>query len=308
MRSPGKFLQVVGALALVAWTGAGSGAVEQNFGALVEEVRGGRDGQDELGGRLASLEAGVGELAARVAELSSAREAVPSVAAAVEPPAEVPAATDTVQDAAEAEPAPEPVVEAPPPAVEEAPPEPATRRSFLSFRLPSDDFRLDERRRWAVVPSLSRVGFDAKSTLHDFTGVTSDVEGELEVDLSRPTEGLGGEIRARVATLTTGLEDRDEEMLETLSAEAHPTIRYELTGFRSDADEGSGTALGDMTIRGVTRPLEVPLRWGLDDANRLLVEGEAPLRLPDWRVPVPKPLECRVHDGRGSQDHRSRAG
>ena len=47
------------------------------------------------------------------------------------------------------------------------------KKSFLAFKLPSDDFRFDERRTWTVLPTLSRVGFDAVTTLHDFTATTS---------------------------------------------------------------------------------------------------------------------------------------
>src|SRR6185436_10140595 len=60
------------------------------------------------------------------------------------------------------------------------------RKSFLAFH---KTMRLE------IVPSLSRVGFDAKSTLHDFSGTTSKVAGELTTCLARPEQSCRGEIR-----------------------------------------------------------------------------------------------------------------
>ena len=98
-----------------------------------------------------------------------------------------------------------------------APPQEATasaapRKSFLAFQLPSQSFAFDERQSLVLLPQLSRVGFDAKSTLHDFSGVTSAVEGELDVCLARPGEGCSGRISVRAASLDTGLGKRDEPL------------------------------------------------------------------------------------------------
>jgi len=195
------------------------------------------------------------------------------------------------------------------PAPEQAPPEPApgpkgaevpaapaaAKRSFLAFRLPSDAFRFDERRTWSVLPALSRVGFDGKSTLHDFSGTTSRVEGEIEADPSRPGDSPEGRIRVQAAALDTGSSGRDEEMREHLAAKDHPELVFELTGFEAPevdlaAMKTSGRVRGRMTIRGVTRELSMPVRISVDEARRLCVEGEAPLDLEDYDVPVPSKL------------------
>ena len=116
--------------------------------------------------------------------------------------------------------------------------------------LPEDDFRFDERRSWVVVPSQSRVGFDAKSTLHDFSGTTSQVAGELAFDLSRPDEDPRGEIHVEAAGLDTGNADRDQDMRQHLDTAGHPELRFRLERFAPatiDAEQAAvhGTAHGN---------------------------------------------------------------
>jgi polyisoprenoid-binding protein YceI len=169
------------------------------------------------------------------------------------------------------------------------------RASFLAFKLPSDDFRLDERRAWSILPALSRVGFDAKTTLHDFTATTSEIEGEIEADLSKPGDAPRASIRVRAASLASGNSGRDEAMREHLAVARHATLEFELTRFEvAEVDlaamRASGQALGRMTVRGLTQEVAMPLRLSIDAARRLCVEGEMTLDLTRFQVPVPSKL------------------
>lgn len=169
------------------------------------------------------------------------------------------------------------------------------RKSFLSFRLPSQGFSFDLLQRWTLIPSLSRVGFDARSTLHDFTGVTSALGGELLTNPARAEERCSGLIAVQAATLDTGLEDRDQEMLKHLATQDHPEIRFEWTGFVPGTVDAAGmtvqgTVTGSLTIRGVTRPLSMPVEVSVDSSRRLVIAGEAPIKLSDFEIPVPSKL------------------
>ncbi|MEW6071275.1 MAG: YceI family protein [Planctomycetota bacterium] len=248
--------------------------------------------------RTAGLAAEIRALSAAVAALASAPHeaagepvllATPAVAAPEEPAAPAPSGAEGPSPAV-APPAGDLAAIAP-----AAPPEPAPKRSFLAFQLPSDDFRFAERRRWTIVPSLSRVGFDGTSTLHDFTGATSAVAGELDFDLSRPALAPAGAVRVEAKTLRTGIEGRDEGMFEHLDVERHAEIRFVLQGFEAqevnaEARKVTGVARGTMTIRGVARDYAMRVVATVDDSRRLLLEGEAPLALSDFGVPVPNKL------------------
>ena len=169
------------------------------------------------------------------------------------------------------------------------------KRAFLSFSLPSQSFSFAGRQRLALVPSLSRVGFDAKSTLHDFSGVTQKVEGELEVDLANPAAGCSGAVRVDARSLDTGMADRDAGRREQLSVEAHPQLRFTWTGVRdaqvdAAAQKLTAVALGKLAIKGVEREVAFPVRVSVDASKRVAIEGELEVAMKDWGVEPPSQL------------------
>lgn len=188
------------------------------------------------------------------------------------------------------------------PMVERASPPPASQASsassgkrFLTFQLPSQSFDLEKAQRFVILEAASRVGFDAKSTLHDFSGSCTKVRGELKACLGRPAEDCQGEISAEAAALQTGLEDRDEEMRKNLDTAQHPTIRFEWLGFETKSVEAKGSkfagdAKGKLTIRGVSREFVIPVQVSTDASHRLSISGQAKVKLPDYGVPVPSKL------------------
>lgn len=174
-----------------------------------------------------------------------------------------------------------------------APPE--AKKSFLAFKLPSSTFSFAGRQRLAIVPALSRVGFDAKSTLHDFSGVTSSVEGELVADLAHPDAGCSGSIRVRSASLDTGVADRDAEMRTRLAVAEHPELRFDWRSFEvrevdAAAQKTSGEARGLLTIRGVAREVSMPVTVSVDENKRVSIAGELRLRLSQFNVEAPNKL------------------
>lgn len=283
-------------------------ALEVNLSALDERADArARDVQEALGAELAELRSGLARVQARLAapaeatpaasagpggaELPAASIAAPAASAASgeSAPTRGPDGGATLPPAAEtarAAPAGEP------PAASAAP---AGRSSFLAFRLPQDDFRFDERRTWRIVPEQSRVGFDAKSTLHDFSGTTSAVQGTIAFAPARPALDPAGAIAVRAAALSTDNDARDEAMREHLDAARHAEIVFRLASFEpAEVDEAHGlvrgTARGTLVVRGAERPFAMPVRATIDAGRRLLLEGEAPLALPSFGVPVPSKL------------------
>jgi polyisoprenoid-binding protein YceI len=238
-----------------------------------------------LASRLGSLETELARLshaeAERAERLAAALRELPSGArAALEPlPVEEPIATT-------------PVFEIEPQA---APPQPAASRSFLAFKLPAHEQGFEGRRTYDVLGELSRVGFDAKSTLHDFTGTSGSVRGSVQVDLSRPADGISGSVEVEARSLSTSNEARDEAMLEHLDVERHPRITFTPSAFEVEAVDVAqrtvkGTVRGRMIVRGVEREVEMRVNGHLDEARRLVVEGEMSLALPDYGVEVPSKL------------------
>lgn len=177
---------------------------------------------------------------------------------------------------------------APEPAAEEAPP--ARKRGLFSFKM-TEGLDFAQRQRYEVIGSLSRVGFDAKSTLHDFSGVTTEVSGFFTGRLDA-SGSLAGKVAAKVAELKTGVSGRDEEMLKVLEASQHPELAFALERLevqQSDpaAHTARAVAHGTFTIRGVGKPLAVPLEFSVDRSRRLVVAGEVKLLLSEFGVEPP---------------------
>jgi polyisoprenoid-binding protein YceI len=223
-------------------------------------------------------------LAAAEAPLTALEAAPPVAPVPAQEPATTPASSTPV------DPAPAPAEATDLPA-----PEPKKRPSFLAFRLPSDDFSFDGPRTWEVVPELSRVGFDAKSTLHDFTGVTQAVAARLHLDLAHLDRTATGTIDVDPKTLDTGLAGRDEAMRDHLGTDEHEAIRFVLTSMEpgevdTRAMKVSGTARGRMTIHGVVREVAMPVRMSIDGGRRLHIDGEMPLVMSTYDIEVPSQL------------------
>ncbi len=205
------------------------------------------------------------------------------------------------------------IVIAPPPAIEVTPPapvevvpmpvEPAApvapaappKKGFLGFQLPSASFAFDQRQKFAIVPSLSRVGFNAKSTLHDFSGVTSKVDGTLSVNLAKANEKPLGTITAESNSLDTGLVGRDKDMKQSLGVEQFKTLEFQWTAFTPGAVDAkamtvAGDATGKLTIRGKSHDVTMPVKVSVDASKRVAIEGELKIKLSDYDVVPPSQL------------------
>jgi len=261
--------------------------VGENFERLARAI------EDGAVRRQAELRHDLGAVESRLAQLervdrTRADSAPPPAADGASPPSAAPTAAP--DGAANASPG------AAEPAGSAAPKAPASQ-GFLSFKLPNRTLQFDREQTYEVVAELSRVGFDAKSTLHDFTGVTSKVRGELRANLADPAGAWRGHIECDAATLVTGVDGRDATMREHLDTAHHPAIAFTLAAFEPDRDgidsasqRCSGVATGRMTIRGVERDLRMPVKLHVDDGMRLCIDGQTSVRLPDFGVPVPSQL------------------
>ncbi|MEM7262114.1 MAG: YceI family protein [Planctomycetota bacterium] len=175
---------------------------------------------------------------------------------------------------------------------------PEASTGFLRFDVPQSALDPETPQRFSVIGSLSRVGFDGKSTLHDFTGVTSAVTGNFQLAPNASRTVASGTIVVDVATLRTGVEGRDRDMRTLLKLDEHPELRFTLEKVeRRESDEDDAatdrsavTASGSLSIAGVTHPIQssVTLEW--KGGRRLTIEGEVPVRLTDFSIPPPSQL------------------
>jgi len=239
----------------------------------------------QVGQSLTAVSQGLQVLAEAVAQDSAVREA--ARAAAIAP--------IVLAEPVPAEPAPAAVAVEPVPAPVEPAPEAAPKKGFLSFKVPSQGFAFDKLQRFAIVPSLSRVGFDAKSTLHDFSGVTTSLLGEITANLARPGEGCAGAVIAQSASIDTGLEARDESMREILEPKKFPEIRFDWTSFEATSVDAAGQkvaglAKGKLSLHGISRDVQMPVTVAVDGSKRLAIDGQTKIKMSDYGVKPPSKL------------------
>jgi len=260
-----------------------SAALESGVGELARSLDdSARQRAIALDMRLGTIEEGLSHLVERTSALDApSRETIASLPA---PP----------EDADRSPPAAATTPLAPPPALPAADPAPPAAGT-LGFRLPSGRFRFDAAQRFQALGSLSRVGFDAKSTLHDFTGAATGVTGEFSLNLADPAAGCRGWVEIDSGTIRTGVDGRDEEMRKLLRTATSPAIRFEIDSLESPqvnaaAQTVGGTAVGKLIIGGESRDIRVPVRLAVDESRRLVVEGEWSLLMSDYAITPPRQL------------------
>lgn len=106
----------------------------------------------------------------------------------------------------------------------------------------------------------SRLGFVARHAMvTKVRGQFRDFTGTLHLDAEDPTRSTA-EVTIQVASLTTAQDQRDEHLRgpEFFDAEQHPTITFRSTS-AEQVDDDTYRLTGDLTIKGVTRPVSIDL-------------------------------------------------
>ena len=157
---------------------------------------------------------------------------------------------------------------------------------------------------WALDASHSNVAFEARHAM------VSKVRGQFttfDADVAIGENLTDSKVRASVdlSSVETGNEQRDEHLRgsDFFLVEQHPQMVFESTEIREDG--GDYKIVGDLTVRGVTRPVTFDLElngvtidpWGNDRAG---FEAVTTINRKDWgldwNVPLEKGLGVLVGD------------
>jgi polyisoprenoid-binding protein YceI len=104
----------------------------------------------------------------------------------------------------------------------------------------------------------TRLGFSARHAMvTTVRGSFGEFEGTAKIDAADPTKS-SVEIRLKVASITTGQQQRDEHLRSSdfLEIEKYPEIVFRSTAVEQVDDE-TATITGDLTIKDVTRPISI---------------------------------------------------
>jgi polyisoprenoid-binding protein YceI len=140
----------------------------------------------------------------------------------------------------------------------------------------------------------SFVGFRIKEQLAtigatEAVGRTPSIDGSLTIEGSTVT---AVSLTADMTDIVTNNSQRNSRVQSALSTSEFPTANFTLTrpfdipASLSDGDQFSVSAVGDLTIVGVTNEIEIPLEAQVV-GDLVVVVGSVDLSFDDWNVSVP---------------------
>ncbi len=149
---------------------------------------------------------------------------------------------------------------------------------------------------WELDKSHSEVGFTVK---HMVIATVNGVFGEFEGTVNFDPENLSAskiEGTANVASIDTKNERRDQHLRsdDFFNAEQYPNITFVSSEIKK-SDDGF-VAVGDLTIRDVTKTIEIPFTlagpiqdpWG---GTRVAIDGSATINRLDFNVKWNKAMD-----------------
>jgi polyisoprenoid-binding protein YceI len=143
---------------------------------------------------------------------------------------------------------------------------------------------------YAFDPNHTRLYFVARHAMvTKVRGTFREVTGSLHLDAAEP-EKSGAEVVIQAPSIDTGNEQRDNHLRSNdfLDMDNHPTISFHSTE-AAQVDDDHYRLTGDLTIRGVTRPVTLDLEFtgaAVDPYGnqRVGFEGKTTINRKDWGV------------------------
>lgn len=115
---------------------------------------------------------------------------------------------------------------------------------------------------WAIDPSHTTLGFSARHAMvSKVRGQFTEVDGTITLDGANPA-GSTVEVSIKTASITTQNDDRDNHLRsgDFLDAQTFPELTFKATTIR-DGGNGEFTLSGNLTIKGVSRPVELDVTY-----------------------------------------------
>ena len=157
--------------------------------------------------------------------------------------------------------------------------------------------------RYRIVPNESRVWIEARSNVHPINSTTDGLEGyvDLEVDgdgVDLSSAAPAGALSFQVTRLTSGNRLEDRELHKRIDARRFPTIDGVLTEIRRVDGQASYRVSGELTFRGVSRPVADDMTIDVIDDDTLRLEGRSQFDIRDFGMEPPRILILRVEPRR----------
>ncbi len=141
---------------------------------------------------------------------------------------------------------------------------------------------------WTIDPAHSSVGFTLRHLMSKVRGSFDDFHGTITIseELSEST----ADATISLSSINTGVEIRDQDLrsLRFFDVEQYPTMTFQGTGL--DLSGPAPSLAGNLTIKQVTRSVQIELEYlgfdetGLQGEPRVGFSGRTTLRRSDFGV------------------------
>lgn len=159
--------------------------------------------------------------------------------------------------------------------------------------------------RYQATPA-SKVTVNGTSTIHDWKMEGKIIGGHFDIDSNFPLDTSAGklpdlkvnstaEVSIPVQSIKSGTKRMDEVMLEAMKQPEFPKITYKLTelsprtGQHKPGDPLEFVSKGELTIAGVTKPVEMSVTMEKFEGNKLKIIGSTPIKMTHHGIKPPAP-------------------
>lgn len=165
------------------------------------------------------------------------------------------------------------------------------------------------RKLYRVTPGKNqKVRFDARTNVETYSGETSDITGEIQVDPERPGDAPTARFEVNAASFLTGNSSRDSNMRRGhLQTDRFPKIVFTLESLDAPLTgippltlnkPLTGTGRGTLSLHGIEKRITptITVTRERDDAGRdaLHIVAKFIVRLNDFKIPTPRFLFLTV--------------
>lgn len=157
---------------------------------------------------------------------------------------------------------------------------------------------------WRLDAGHSKIAFTAESRFFGGDGLFRKFDVKADVD-EKALEKSSVAITVDVTSIDTNNERRDKHLksADFFDVEKHPTANIQIKDIRK-ISERDYEANADITIRGVTKPVKLPVKVVLFEEGRLRLRGTVELNRKDFGVsyssrmnPIQDMVEIRYEIG-----------
>ena len=138
------------------------------------------------------------------------------------------------------------------------------------------------------------------SSLHDWTLETEKQSGKVVIANSEELEISSLNFSVEAESLKSGKSSMDKNTYKALNTNDHKTMDFSLTSLKKVtklSDQSfKVSALGKMTVSGVTKSITIDMTVKLEE-NRLLLNGEKSFKMTDFGIDPPKALLGTIKTG-----------